>query len=75
MVTNLLSGIHPAETVREYRGKKPKPSKKTSSGVCDIVSLTILHGMWHIVDKIFGYVDAYSLENCEEVCRHRFCKN
>ena len=70
VVSSFFGGIHPAEAMKEYREKKLRGnSKKNSNGCCDILSLTIIHGMWHIVDKIFGYVDAYSLENCEYVCR------
>ena len=68
-VSTFLGGIHPADVMRGRLEKRTtRRSKKGLSGTCDILSLTILHGMWHIVDKIFGYTDAYSLENCEDVC-------
>ena len=68
IVSTLLNGIHPSDAIREYRHKKLRQSKKNSNCSCDIVSLIIMHGMWHIVERIFSYIDAYSLENCEDVC-------
>jgi len=69
IVSTFFGAIHPADAIREYRQKTLRLSKKNSNGACDIVSLIIMHGMWHIVEKIFSYVDAYSLENCEDVCQ------
>ena len=66
-MSTFLEQIHPSIVMKEYREKKNRGAS-IRNGTCDIVSLTILHGMWHIVDKIFVYIDAYSLENCEEVC-------
>ena len=68
IVSSLFGGIHAAEAVKEIREKTSRKSKKNSNGNCDIVSLIILRGMWHIVERVFGYIDAYSLENCEDVC-------
>ncbi len=39
----------------------------SSDGALDIVTLLIANHMWHLVDKIFQNLDAYSLENCEKV--------
>ena len=33
----------------------------------DIVSVTMLYRLWHIVDRIFHNLDAVSLLNCEKV--------